>query len=177
MKNERFGFCMEQNLAEFEQIYRGYYRKVYSFIYKMCLDESLAETLTQEAFYRSYRRLSKYNGNYDLYVFISAVAYDLFLKYLKGGVMKTVKIDLYVSDPDAPLSDEPGYKLSKIVETTKLIDTLRKMSSTHGELFVLRVYGEVSYEELAAKYGISVNSIKSMYREAKIIFKENLIDG
>lgn len=167
---------MEQNLTTFEQIYRSYYRQIYSFLYKMCLDESLAETLTQETFYRSYRTISKYSGKYDLYVFISAVAYKLFFKHLKSQTSGTITVDLYVTDPDAPLDDDPGYKISKTVEIPKLVETLRSMPQKYGEILVLRIYGEVPYEDLAAKHRLSVNAVKAIYREAKIILKENLIN-
>lgn len=50
------------------------------------------------------------------------------------------------------------------------------MPQRHSEILVLHIYGEVPYEDLAAKHRLSVNAVKAIYREAKIILKENLIN-
>ena len=162
--------------AVFEQIYSTYYRRVYSFLYKLCHDTRLAEDLTQETFYQAYISFGRYNGECEMFTWLASIAKNIFLKHLRKHKNEAVLIDLYVTEPEAPLTDEPGYRLSKQVEAAELRAAISAMPAKYSEVLILRIYGELSYEEIAAKLGITANSAKVIFPRAKKIIKEILIN-
>ncbi len=160
---------------EFERIYRDHYRRIYLFLYKLCRNAETAEDLTQETFYQAYISLGKYNGQCELFTWLASIAKNLFFKYLRSTTKESMIIDLYVTDLEAPLSDEPGYRLVKEVEIEDVRRAIDSMPKKYGEVLVLRIYGELPYEEIARKLGISVNSAKVIFHRAKQFIKEALL--
>ena len=61
-------------MKEFEQIYKEYFPRVYSFLYGMCGNASLAEELTQESFYQAFVSFHRYNGSCELFTWLDAIA-------------------------------------------------------------------------------------------------------
>ena len=167
---------MRSTEAEFEEIYRNHYRRVYSFLYKLCRSPETAEDLTQETFYQAYISLSRYNGQCEMFTWLAAIAKNIFFKHLRHAKNESVTIDLYISDPEAPLSDEPGYRLMRQVEVADALAVIERMPKKYSEVFMLRTYGELPYSEIAMKLGISVSSAKVIYHRAKRYIKEALID-
>ncbi len=162
--------------AEFERIYKNNYRRVYSFLYKLCRSPETAEDLTQETFYQAYISLSHYNGQCEMFTWLAAIAKNTFLKHLRHAKRELVTIDLYVCDPEAPLTDEPGYRLMRQVEGESILKVLESMPKKYSEVFLLRAYGELPYSEIARKLRISVSSAKVIYHRAKKYIKEALLD-
>lgn len=160
---------------EFERIYRDHYRRIYLFLYKLCRNAETAEDLTQETFYQAYVSLGKYNGQCELFTWLASIAKNLFFKYLRTTTKESMIIDLYVTDLEAPLSDEPGYRLVKEVEIEDVRRAIDSMPKKYSEVLVLRIYGELPYEEIARKLGISVNSAKVIFYRAKQFIKEALL--
>ncbi len=160
---------------EFERIYRDHYRRIYLFLYKLCRNAETAEDLTQETFYQAYISLGKYNGQCELFTWLASIAKNLFFKYLRSTTKESMIIDLYVTDLEAPLSDEPGYRLVKEVEIEDVRRAIDSMPKKYSEVLVLRIYGELPYEEIARKLGISVNSAKVIFYRAKQFIKEALL--
>ena len=167
---------MKSSEAEFEQIYRDHYRRIYSFLYKLCRSPETAEDLTQETFYQAYISLSRYNGQCEMYTWLAAIAKNIFLKYLRRQRRESMIVDLYISDPEAPLTDEPGYRLMREIEIADILKVLESMPKKYSEVFLLHTYGELPYSEIALKLGISVSSAKVICHRAKKYIKEALIN-
>ena len=167
---------MIYNITSFERIYRAYYHRVYSFLYKMCHDYDTAEDLTQETFYQAYKSIGKYRGECDMFTWLAAIAKNMLFKHLRKAKNDHILIDVYVTEPEAPLFDDPGYRLVKEVEVGQLQYAISAMPKKYSEVLILRIYAELPYKEIAAKLGISENSAKVIYHRAKSMIKENLLN-
>ena len=162
--------------ASFEEIYRKTYRQIYSFLYRLCHDPQTAEDLTQETYYQAYLSLGRYDGTCEISTWLCAIAKNTFFKYLRRTKKESYLIDLYVTEPEAPLDDEPGYRLIHECDVAQVRRAIRKMPSKYSEVLILRLYGELPYQEIAAKLGISENSAKVIYHRAKNMVKEYLLN-
>ncbi len=162
--------------ASFETIYRAYYRRVYSFLFKLCHEHETAEDLTQETFYQAYMSLSRYRGECEMFTWLAAIAKNMFLKHLRRTRNERILIDLYVTEPEAPLSDEPGYRIVREVEAQSVRQAIAAMPPKYSEVLILRIYGELPFREIAMKLGISENSAKVIYHRAKNMIKEKLLN-
>lgn len=167
---------MSNTELEFEQIYIDHYRRIYAFLLKLCRDPQTAEELTQETFYQAYVSILRYNGQCEIFTWLAAIAKNVFFKYLRKTKAQSFTIDLYVTDLTAPLSDEPGYRLMREVDITRVRRAIAGMPKKYSEVLILRIYGELPYEEIAKKLGISVNSAKVIFLRAKNYIKEVLLD-
>ena len=55
---------------DFEEIYNQYFKDVYKFIYSLCRNESIAEEVTQETFFKALKNIDKYNEQCKFYVWL-----------------------------------------------------------------------------------------------------------
>ena len=163
-------------MADFEDIYRGYFQRVYGFLMKLCRDSTLAEELTQETFFQAYESLGRYNGRCELFTWLAAIAKNVFFSYLRRTKAESMVIDLYITDLTAPLDDEPGYRLQRKLEIAQVQKAIAAMPKKYSDVLVLRIYAELPYDEIARKLGISVSSAKVIYFRAKNYIKEVLLN-
>lgn len=162
-------------MDDFEQIYEENYRRIYAFLLKLCRDELTAEELTQETFYQAYKSLWQFSGRCSMFTWLAAIAKNVFFEHLRKTRAESLEIDLYISDPDAPLSGEPGYRLLREVDIERVRKAIASIPKKYSEVLVLRIYGELPYEEIARKLGISVSAAKVIFFRAKKQIKEALL--
>lgn len=163
-------------MSEFERIYREQNRRVYAFLLKLCGNSDLAEELTQETFYQAYKSLSRYNGRCEMFTWLAAIAKNVFFSYLRKTKAESMVIDLYITDLEAALDDEPGYRLQRELDIAQVQKAIAGIPKKYSEVLILRIYGELPYEEIARKLGISTGSAKVIYFRAKNHIKEVLLN-
>ncbi len=49
---------------DFEEVYLRYYDSVFKYMMTLCKNESIAEEITQETFYKALKNIEKYNEKY-----------------------------------------------------------------------------------------------------------------
>lgn len=162
-------------MADFEKIYRDHRVRIYAFLVKLCNDADLAEELTQETFYQAYRSLSRYDGRCAMFTWLAAIAKNVFFTYLRKTKAESMVIDLYITDLAAALDDEPGYRLQRKLDIARVQKAIAGIPKKYSEVLILRIYGELPYEEIARKLGISAGSAKVIYHRAKNYVKEVLL--
>ena len=86
-----------------EALYNTYFHDVYLYLCSVSRDESLAEELTQETFFRALKSSGQFRGDCDVRVWLCQIAKNLFLnhckkqKYLTGNEIPESEADPRVS--------------------------------------------------------------------------------
>lgn len=63
-----------RNVAEFERIYKQYFREVYSFVLSLSRNERIAEEITQETFFKALKSIDIFNGHCKINVWLCQIA-------------------------------------------------------------------------------------------------------
>lgn len=71
-----------------EEIYIQYSKQVYKYLFCLTHNDSIAEELTQETFYRAFKHLKQYRGECKLYVWLCQIAKNLWFKEIKRNKKK-----------------------------------------------------------------------------------------
>lgn len=50
-------------IPDFESIYTDYFADVYKYILSICRNETVAEEITQETFFKAMRNIDQFNGS------------------------------------------------------------------------------------------------------------------
>lgn len=66
-------------LKEFEKVYLDYYDIVYKYILSLCNNESFAEEITQEAFFKTLKKIDSFRGECKLDVWLCQIAKNTFI--------------------------------------------------------------------------------------------------
>lgn len=162
-----------------ESLYRANYRQVYAFFDRLFGDAVIAGRLSEEVFVDAYtnygafgirtRRELEHHEN-EIRVMLARLCVKCALRHLRDDPDATIRYDWYVTDPEAPLNEEPGYFLRG---ETSCHNLYRALTSLHGdgcELILLHQCAELSLEHIAPLYEISAEAAHVRYLRARRAF-------
>lgn len=162
-------------MTEFEKIYRMYFDDVYLYIRRLSGDENIAEEITSEAFFKAMRSISSFRGQCDIRVWLCQIAKNCYYTHLKKS-QKTQSID------DALLSELPSEESTaeeqciRREEAARIRTVLHHVSEPYKEVFMWRVFAELSFKQIGQIFGKSENWACVTYHRAKTMIQSRLED-
>ena len=132
-------------LEEFEKIYRRYFNDVFLFLKKLSKDESIAEEIASETFFKAMRSIDNFRGETDVRVWLCQIAKNCYFSYLKKQ-RRIENID-YIDFPDN--KDTIEEQILKQYDAMQIHLLLHNLTEPYKEVFMLRVFGELSFKQIA----------------------------
>lgn len=160
-------------MTEFEKIYQTYFNDVYLYIRRLSGNEDLAEEITSEAFFKAMRSISGFRGDCDIRVWLCQIAKNCYYTYLKK-IGRTENID------DVELSELPSEESTieeqfmKHEEAARIRTVLHNVSEPYKEVFMWRVFAELSFKQIGQIFGKSENWACVTYHRAKTMIQSRL---
>lgn len=156
-------------MTDIEEIYKDYFQDVYLFVYSLSRDKHTAEDITSETFLKAINSIDDFKGNCDIRVWLCQIAKNSYISYLRKN-KKTVNLDPVYEVKD----DVDMEKLTHTSEQAKKIhDIIHKLSEPYKKVFSLRVFGELSFNQIADLFGKTANwACVTFYRAKKKIREE-----
>lgn len=162
-------------MTQFEEIYRTYFNDVYLYIRRLSGNEELSEEITSEAFFKAMRGVSGFRGDCDIRVWLCQIAKNCYYTYLKK-VGRTDSID------NVELSELPSEESTieeqciKHEEAARIRTVLHNVPEPYKEVFMWRVFAELSFKQIGQIFGKSENWACVTYHRAKTMIKSRLED-
>lgn len=158
---------MGSRKMSFHEIVRTYQRQLYWYIRRVVLVHEDSEDILQETLIKAYRHLWTLRSDNSLKPWLFKIATNEINRYFRGR-REAVPAD---GIPDSE-TVEPGciseVKVSEIISVA-----FTQMSPLQREVFSLRYYDDMDYDEMARITGASKNTLMVSYHNArKIIEKE-----
>lgn len=157
-------------MEQFEDIYTKYYQKIYLFLLKLSGDQFLAEELTQETLYRAFLHIDQYEGRSTLYSWLCGIA--------RNNYLAEMKKQRPLVRPDETWELASGEDLEEDVLHRHMRNALRReilsLREPYMSVCMLRIYGELSYAEIAAECGRSESWAKVTYFRGKAKLTERM---
>jgi len=154
-----------------EQTYKEHARSVFKYLFSLSHDESLAEELTQETFYRAVYSIEKYDGSCKISVWLCQIAKHVWYQELeKRKRRKTEELteDMVSSDLSP---EDSSVLLNDKISLYKAINTLGEPMK---DVVYMRLSGEFSFSEIGEVLGKSENWARTtFYRAKQKIIKES----
>jgi RNA polymerase sigma-70 factor (ECF subfamily) len=169
----------------FRELLLRYERPVFSLVYRMVRDRTLAEDLAQEAFIRAFNAIDSYKTSYKFSNWIFKIAHNHTIDYLRKRRLDTVSIHgspHAVSEDDrarTSLSLETGDETpQEYVENRELggqIETaIASLRPEYRSVIVLRHIEGHSYDEIADIMELPLGTVKTYLHRARAELKETL---
>jgi RNA polymerase sigma-70 factor (ECF subfamily) len=155
--------CQNGDQERFSFLYDKYVDAIYAYAFRQTYQKELAEDLTSQTFLQALRRIETYQadkGNFStwLYQIARNLVYQHFRSY-----RPTLTIDEVwevAGKADVVKEAEQGRQLAIIKEY------LESLRPSQQEVLRLRLWEELSYEEIAAITGKSESSCKMSFSRA-----------
>ena len=158
---------------EFEQIYNTYFKSVYLYVMHLSGNEHIAEEIASETFYKAINSIDGFRGDCDMRVWLCQIAKNAYYSYLKKNkkVLSIDESDLQnTAAPDAFIDT----KIAEQEEARLIRKILHDMSDPYKEVFMWRVFGELSFKEIAALYGKTDNWACVTYHRARKMLRSRM---
>lgn len=148
---------------DFEVIYREYFKEVYLFIKSLSHDESIAEDITQEAFFKALKAIEKFDGSKDIRAWLFTIAKNTYFSHYKKNKRE---IDLDVVE-ESSMGVQIVNHLMNEEHAFIVHQFLHSMNEPYKEVFSLRTFGELSFEKIGRLFGKSAGWARVTYYRAR----------
>lgn len=140
---------MEQDI---EEIYKRHMKNVYNYIFCLCNNESLAEEVTQETFYRAMKGINKFRGDCKIQVWLCQIAKHVLYKERKRKrKMLLISMDAEIGEIKSDVNVEE--EIIEREEKDELYKQIQKLDSPTRELVFLRLTTELTFKDIAQILG------------------------
>lgn len=157
---------------EFEQIYQTYFKSVYQYIRQLSGNEHIAEEITSETFFKAMKSIGNFRGECDMRVWLCQIAKNTYFSYLKKNsrIVSADEAEL-LNIADTVLIEE---QVATQDETRKIRKILHDVPDPYKEVFMWRVFGELSFKEICDLYGKTDNWACVTYHRARKMIQSRL---
>ena len=157
-------------MTDFQEVYDLYFREVYRYALSLCRNESIAEEITQETFFKALQKLDSFDGKGKVSVWLCQIAKNTYISMCRKNKHL---------DPDADMLLLPGKGSMEERffdrETAFAIHkALHALEEPYKEVFSLRTFGELSFEQISELFGKTETWARVTYHRARLKIKEEL---
>ena len=150
-------------MSDFEAVYAKYQSFIFKFLLKLCRNNSLAEELTQETFFRAYINFSKLRNSDRTAVWLCTIAKNSYFAWFNQQ-KNLLPLDVNIS-VDAMPSPELLILEKELQEEAYV--QIHALSEPYREVFILAVFGGISLKDISSSYGKSESWARVTYYRAK----------
>lgn len=154
-----------------EKIYRTYYMQVYSYTMNIVKNPDIAEEITQNTFLKAMTSKASYKGASGEFTWLCAIAKNLCSDYFRAAKrFSDFPEDTELSDPDTHMEKDFIARESSLA----IHKLLHELKDPYKEVFELRVFGELSFSEIAEIFSRTESWARITYHRAKLKIKERM---
>ena len=151
-------------MQSFEELFSRYFRQVYGFALSLTRDEAEAEDLAQHTFYKALEKIDSFQGRSDPATWLCSIAKN---EYFNRQRRKR-ELPLETDVPDGSSGDESvEMTVQRSDQAMRIHRHLHTLSEPYREVFMLRVFSELKYGQIASLFGKTESWARVTYYRAK----------
>ena len=180
--SELIALYIQGNEKVLEQLLNRHRDKIFGFIYSKVHNQELTEDLFQDTLFKIIRSLK--NGRYvEDGKFLSwtiRIAHNIIIDYYrKKNKMKNIyesdEFSLFDILPDHSLDAENQLIRKQMIKKIQII--IEKLPFEQKEVLKMRIYEELSFQEIAELTGVSINTALGRMRYALINIRKIILEN
>ena len=157
-------------VTDFQAVYNLYFRDVYRFALSLCRNESVAEEITQETFYKALEKLDTFDGKCKVSVWLCQIAKNTYISMCRKHKFLDFNTDTTLLADDKCMEAcfcdrETAFAIHKVLHT---------LDEPYKEVFSLRTFGELSFKQIGELFGRTESWARVTYHRARLKIKEEL---
>src|SRR5262245_11818653 len=154
--------CLDGTPGAFDVVVERHRRPVYQLCYRFVGNHEDASDLSQEVFLRAYRGLRTFHGGSALATWLYRITVNVCLTRV------TAKAPPVVSEPIEGLqhpadtrTESPSERLLREERASQVRTAIAQLPAKQRAALILRIYHDMSHQQIAQSMGSSVGSVKA----------------
>lgn len=158
-------------LDQFGRLYDLYIKKIYDFIYYKTMHKQIAEDLTSQAFFKALNNIKKFDENKGTFSsWLYQIARNTVIDHYR-----TKKTEANVEDVwDLSSNDNIERDVDVSQKLEQVQEYLSKLKTDQREIVVMRLWDNLSYQEIAEITGKTVASCKMTFSRTMTKLREEM---
>jgi len=168
------------NEEAFEVLLQRHKSRTYTAIYLIVKDRYVAEDLLQDTFIKAINTIksSRYNEEGKFAPWLSRIAHNLAIDYFRRDKRYP---EVVLEDGsrifDSMQFSEESYEAVQVMKETKakVRDLIKELPEEQKQVLIMRHYLQMSFQEIADRTGVSINTALGRMRYALINLRKKMI--
>jgi RNA polymerase sigma-70 factor (ECF subfamily) len=175
--DELIARAQKGDLRSFDVLVRRYQKRIYFVAYRMVKNHDAADDVAQETFINAYSAIKSFKLGHSLYTWLYRICMNLSINYLKR--QKFVIPESHFDEESKPLEkaaagSDPGELLESKELESRIEKAVDSLPPKYKAVLVLRIYEDLSYQEIAQTLKISIGTVMSRLFRARERMQEML---
>lgn len=160
------------NRYAFDGLIKLYLPQLHKAAYFFLYDKEEAADLCQDTFLRAYKNLEKFDEKRSFYPWLYTILKNLCINHIKrAGKLKSTEL---IEEAMQSTYAGPEEEFLKKDASEKIVAAIAKLPDMHREILVLKVYNNLSYEDISRTLEIPKGTVMSRLYNARIKLKDIL---
>ncbi len=159
-------------MEEFERLYMEYFGDVFRYLRGLTANETLAEELTSETFFKAMKSIKDFRGDCDIRVWLCGIAKNSYFSLLKKRKRLTE-----LNEAELVPNERDIAEITEDKDTAfRLHKCLHGLPEPYREVFTLRVFGELPFEQIGQLFGKNAHWACVTFHRAKDRLRKEIED-
>jgi RNA polymerase sigma-70 factor (ECF subfamily) len=162
-------YCSSKSDRAATAFVRKYQKFVYATVLRYVVINEDADDIAQEVFIKALNSLEKFRGDSNIKTWLYRIAVNLSLNYIRKKKLLSIFTFHRIGEQEfefASDSQTPSQELETKEFFHKFTIALAKLPEKQREVFALRYFEDMSYEDISATLGTTVGGLKANYFQA-----------
>ncbi len=157
---------MSEQEKIFNQIVKDYSERLWWHVRRFVNSHEDADDLLQEIFLKVWAALPSFRGESQLFTWVWRIATNETLNHLrKEKVRAALRFSSLDTEMEHRIQTDPYFKGTDVER--ELAKAVLKLPEKQRQVFIMRWWDDLSYEEISAITGTSVGALKASYHIAQ----------
>ena len=156
-------------LDDLEKICSLHYKYVKSYALSLCLNETVAEDITQETFYNAIKKIDTFKNDCKIETWLCSIAKNIFLNSKRKNQTENI-----LDYPNLIAEGTPEENVIKEENVKRILTEAVNLETPYKEVFYMKSLGDMPYTTIADVFGKSENWARVTYFRAKKQIEERM---
>ncbi len=159
-------------LDDLEKMCSLHYKYVKSYALSLCLNEAMAEDITQETFYNAIKKIDTFKNDCKIETWLCSIARNIFLNSKRKKQPENI-----LDYPDLAADSTPEENIIKNEYIKRILAEAVSLETPYKEVFYMKTLGDMPYSTIADVFEKTENWARVTYFRAKKQIEERVSEG
>jgi len=158
-------------VQSFDEMFALYFGRVYRFALSLTRSTAMAEDITQQTFFKALKKIDTFEGRSDPGTWLCSIAKNEYFSLRKRGREQAEPPDSLLF---AGKTNDAAANMENEATLMQIHRHLHELEEPYREVFMLKVFGELRYEQIASLFGKKDSWARVIFYRAKLKLQERI---